>query len=204
MSNIKNSNSWTTEDKKKLLELLHKHGCDYETIQQELRHKSFMEIQSICDKHTLLASTASDFKKRENPMMSDWIKILQRMQDAQADPIKNIIPRVLKYIALFEKRTDSSSINLQECYQILSDICNGFEMKDISEGNNFFIYECVKKLAKSLKGPDTGRLGRTLRSVKTLRMEEKKDSYSIINPLELSQEDLIYTSSEININIFDE
>ncbi|KAJ8937146.1 hypothetical protein NQ318_011951 [Aromia moschata] len=130
--------SWSFDDKKKLLVLLQRHGAsNLELIQQNMPDKTITDIRSICEKHTKLAFNKWCLEEGKKPKVdqavNNWLHILKQISSSQRGAVQDIIPRVLKYIALFEKRSESAQVSLSDCYLVLSDISNGVASKHLDE-----------------------------------------------------------------------
>lgn len=206
---------WSFEDKKKILEILYKLGSsDYELIHQQMPEKSLTEIKFFCDSYRKLAMKKWERSKANNNgdvALKNWLVILKHISSAQTGSLTDIIPRALKYIALFEKRTENSCVNLKDCYMTLSDISKGLSGKKNSETQSYFYYECLLKLAKSVKhggdGPSLKYL-KYLTNLRTFKSEEQKErkklSHSrLINPLSVPENLLYMSGAEKNILIFE-
>ncbi|KAG5900080.1 hypothetical protein JTB14_016052 [Gonioctena quinquepunctata] len=197
---------WTVEDKRKLLVALHQYGAgNLEVIHQQLPDKTIEDIKGICEKHTKLALKKWHNRKddKNGPSIKNWLQILKRIKTTQKESIHDIVPRLLKYIALFEKRADCSQINLRDCYFVLSDISNGQASMKMDQSSDYFFYECLTKLAKSIKQGEFRSFKCHLRSLQSLTdlnlhrqegINTRKECSSILNPLGIP-ENLLKTSS---------
>lgn len=97
---------------------LQEHGAsNLELIQQRMPHKSISDIRTICHKHSNLALNKwlceKEGKFEKHDTVKNWLDILKKLNCRKTGQVCDIIPRVLKYIALYEKRTKSIHINLR-------------------------------------------------------------------------------------------
>lgn len=110
------SDKLNLKEKKKLLIALRTHGSsNLELIQKELPDKSISDIRSIIEEYSKMGMKKfieSEVGKCEGPM-KDWIHIINSLYVIQKGSIVDVIPRVLKYIALFENAETEEEINLR-------------------------------------------------------------------------------------------
>lgn len=202
---------WTFEEKKKMLEILYKLGAsNYELIHKHMPDKSVDQIQLFCEKYMQRAMRRweqSQITSESDAALKHWLMILKKT-NTQSGCITNIIPRVLKYIALFEKRTVSSNIDLSECYMMLSSLCEGFAAQKVDEIAESFSSDCLLILAKTVKLGGNQNIINFLTNksnfdvVKTQNL--KKGAFSdVVNPLHVSDKLLEMNSFELNTVIFD-
>ncbi|KAJ8927549.1 hypothetical protein NQ314_019969 [Rhamnusium bicolor] len=185
--------AWTVEDKGRLLVLLQQHGAsNLDLIQKNMPHKSLPEIRYMCDKHTKLALNewccAESKKFRKDETVKSWLHVLKQVNSSRKGSVQDIVSRVLKYIALFEKRRNTTHIDLRDCYLVLSDISNGVAAKKLDESTNYFLFECLTKLAEALKEGETGSYKSHLRSLRNIydilkSNEDNNTSVSIVHLL---------------------
>lgn len=106
----------TLKEKKQLFAALKTHGSsNLELIQKELPYKSISDIRSIIDEYSKIGMKKfieSEVGKSEGPM-KDWIHIVNSLYVLQKNSVVDIIPRVLKYIALFETGESDEEINFR-------------------------------------------------------------------------------------------
>ncbi|GJQ76914.1 hypothetical protein Trydic_g15115 [Trypoxylus dichotomus] len=151
---ISMSTTWTQVEKEHLLETLQRHGVNsIEKIAEVIPSKSIFDIRSIISKYQTMAqrslvekSSTSTTSTSEAPI-DMWIELMRQILTKDNH---NILSRVLKYIALFERRTEGS-VNLQDCYTVLSDLTNGNPSKQLEGKTADFFFECLTRLAKSAK-----------------------------------------------------
>ncbi|XP_018576126.1 uncharacterized protein LOC108914739 [Anoplophora glabripennis] len=207
--------SWTTEDKRMLLAILQEYGAsDLGLIQQKMPHKSISEIRYICHKHTNLALNKwlheKDKKYDKNNSVRNWLDILKKFSN-KTGPVHDIIPRVLKYIALYEKRTNTTHINLRDCYLVLSDISNGTASKKLDDSSQYFLFQCLIKLAEALRSEGIESYKHYLRSLESFADLFKddvkakcKNSKGVLNPLRVPGDLLKMTEVDKNIDVFED
>lgn len=204
---------WTVEEKKKILEILYKYGAgDYNLIHQYMPEKTVGEIQIFCEKYIQISMDKwerSKANKDSDAALKNWLLIMKRVNAAQTGSLTDIVPRVLKYIALFEKRKQSC-INLNDSYMVLSDISVGLAAKKIDERNAYFFHECLLKLAKSVKhgsGPSI-KYAKYLTNLKVFMNKEskkiqQKSEDRVLNPLNVPKNLLKMSTTEKCMEVFD-
>ncbi|KAK9746588.1 Tubulin/FtsZ family, GTPase domain [Popillia japonica] len=132
------SGSWTDIEKQLLLETLQKYGVNnIQKIAEAVPSKSIFDIRSIISKYQCMAQRA---------MAETCSSTASSSSEAPVDI-------VLKYIALFDYRTDKQ-INLEDCYMVLSDLTKGDPSKQLEGKTAQFFHECFTKLARSVKEDD--------------------------------------------------
>lgn len=210
---------WSVDDKKKMLRILNKFGAgNYSLIQEHMPEKSVEEIKAFCEKYIELSMRKWDRSKANNDgdaALKNWLAIMKKIHGAQTGHLTDVLPRVLKYIALFEKRKENSCINLNECYMVLSDFLSGVATKRIDDTNAYFFYECLLKLAKSVKLGGNGpfisyltlltNLKVFLKNHEGLKKQVKKKSEfsSTTNPLSIPNNLLQMSSFEKDVILFE-
>lgn len=210
---------WSVDDKKKILKILNKFGArNYNLIHQHMPQKSVIEIKAFCEKYIELSMKKWDRSKANNDgdaALKNWLTIMNKIHRAQTGCLTDVLPRVLKYIALFEKRKGNSCINLDECYMVLSDFLFGLASKDINDTNSYFFYECLLKLAKSVKHGGNGASINYLTSLTNLKIfmknhealnkqaKKKQEFSSTTNPLSIPNNLLQMSLFEKDTTLFD-
>lgn len=95
---------------------LKKYGTnDLTSIQKDLPEKTITEIRFTLEKYAKLASNRSDREEKmreDDSAINQWIKFLKKSNDTKNNRV-NMMPRILKYIALFEKRPHDKDVNLR-------------------------------------------------------------------------------------------
>lgn len=109
---------WTEKEKLQLLLALQKCGSsNLEVLQKEIPHKTVGEIRLEIDKYSALGKAAWQKKEREacgsDPAMQQWVSIIKKLYLLNRGEVTDVIPRVLKYIALFEEGETKGEINLR-------------------------------------------------------------------------------------------
>lgn len=105
---------WTKSDKEKLLFALQKHGADnISLLAEELPFKAVGEIRQMIQSYQRLAANTlrakcGDYKVSDAPL-EKWLKHIQDVLGRKVPT--QVVPKALKYIALYEKR-ENSDINL--------------------------------------------------------------------------------------------
>ncbi|KAJ8924755.1 hypothetical protein NQ315_000908 [Exocentrus adspersus] len=188
-------------------------NSNLEMIQQKMPQKTITEIRQICQKHTNLA-LRKWLKIGENDQKYDtvknWLEILKRLNSTRTGPVYDIIPRVLKYIALYEKRSNSPIINLRDCYLVLSDICNGMSSKKLDKASNHFLLHCLTKLAEAIKNGEIESYKSHLKSLKNYselckyHATRKGSTDAVLNPLNVNKRLLKMTEVDKYTDIFEE
>lgn len=89
--------------------------------------------------------------KRKEAHIRRWLQVLKVLKSAQEGQINDVISRVLKYIALFEKRVDSKNVDVSSCYLALHYMLSGLVPEELSKTTDYFVFECLQKLANCLK-----------------------------------------------------
>lgn len=222
---LKMEGFWSVDDKKKILKIFKKFGArNYNLIHQHMQEKSVEEIKAFCQKYIQLSMRIWERSKANNDgdaALKNWLTVMNKIHSSQMGCLTDVLPRVLKYIALFEKRKGNSCINLDDCYMVLSDFLSGLASKKINDTNSYFFYECLLKLAKSVKhggnGPSIRYLSyltnlkvfmknlEGLKHHKALNIQTKKKSeYSITtNPLCIPNKLLQMSLVEKDATLFD-
>lgn len=206
---------WTVEEKDKLLQILYKYGAsDYNLINNYMPEKTAYEIQTFCEKYikqSMYKWERSRANKDSEAALKNWVTVMKRANDAQTGSLTDIVPRILKYIALFEKRKESC-INLSECYMVLSQISAGLASKKIDDSNAYYFHECLLKLAKSVKygNNHSVQYAKYLTNLKAFmnrtdskQTEQKSEYSSVLNPLSVPSSLLKMSATEKNIEVFD-
>ncbi|RZB39083.1 uncharacterized protein BDFB_010145 [Asbolus verrucosus] len=107
---------WSIDDKKKLLMALQKCGTNnIAEVQKLLPDKTITEIRNAFEKYSRLAHDKMNHQEKlreEDSAINQWIKIVKKTQ-VKSNAVYDVIPRVLKYIALFEKRPHDNDVNLR-------------------------------------------------------------------------------------------
>lgn len=92
---------------------------DMSAVQKHLPFKSITDIRIAFEHYTKLANEREKKEKEEitkvtedDSAINQWIKIVKRLQENETG-VTDILSRVLKYIALFEKRPKDSDVNLR-------------------------------------------------------------------------------------------
>lgn len=219
------ADNWSVDDKKKILKILNKFGAgNYKLIHEHMPEKSVDEITAFCEKYIELSMKKWERSKANNDgdaALKNWLTIMERIHNAQTKHLTDALPRALKYIALFEKRKENSCINLDECYMVLSDNLSGFASKKIDDTNAYFFYECLLKLAKTVKlggnGPSINYLTfltnlkvflknqENLQSRGGLKKHSKKkfEFSDVTNPLSIPNNLLQMTLAEKDVVLFE-
>ena len=108
--------SWTMKDKKKLLMALQQYGPhNIAEVQKLLPDKTITDIRLAFEKYSLLAAEKISQQEQncdEDSAINQWIKVIKKTQDSH-NGVVDILPRVLKYIAFFEKRPNDKDVNLR-------------------------------------------------------------------------------------------
>ncbi|KAL3277009.1 hypothetical protein HHI36_012371 [Cryptolaemus montrouzieri] len=190
--------SWTTKNKRDLLVALENHGPNnLEEIQKYLPEKSIMEIRYTIEKYKKLgyshAQNVDNVKTEESPL-NQWIKLLKRLY-LNSHGINDLIPRILKYIALFEKHTDGAGINLRECYLALSELSKGESIKILDPYTSHFLYGCLTQLAEAIRKQDNEAMVDFIRNIEEFEgimksqmvksYSKKKTESFDVNPLKV-------------------
>lgn len=205
---------WTPVEKKKLLDILYKYGAkDYGLIHKYMPEKTVDDIQYFCGLYMEMAMAKWKRSKanQNSEALKNWLTIMKRVKTAQAGYLTDIVPRVLKYISLFEKRSERSCINLNDNYMILSDISSGVASKGMNEFNAYFFYECLLKLAKFSKHSSNGSSLthikylsslKNLMNTKQSNELKKTENSSVLDPLDLPKKILKIAKFEKNVAMF--
>lgn len=106
--------NWSAADKKQFLIALNKHGdTNIEKLQSELPSKTVIEIRQMITYYKKRAMVKWLITPNNMPdELKAWIKILSKL-NSQDGVIEGIVPRALKYIAMFEKNCSGSDISLR-------------------------------------------------------------------------------------------
>lgn len=208
--------NWSFEDKKRLLGLLYKFGADdYELINRHMPQKSTAEIEEFCERYMKIALRKWEKSRANNDVngssLKNWLSVFKKVNSAQSGSLTDIVPRVLKYIALFEKRLDHPCINLKECYLVLSEVSRGLPQKNIDETSAYFFYECLLKLAKSINQGGAHPSLRHLKYLTKLKIFEDKDQQikrrkmfsEVTNPLSIPENLLKMNQIEKDLIVFE-
>lgn len=197
---------WTLPEKKKLLNILYEVGSgNYDLIHRYMPEKSVLEIQAFCEKYEEMAIEKWKRKRRnheESSAMEKWLLVFKRIHNTQTGCLLDVVPRALKYIALYEKRT-RTSIDLDECYMNLSCLSSGYASKEIDGSTSYFLYESLLKLARSVKTTGNGPSKHFVKYLSTLKafsnLTESRETTKttsdscLINPLSIPKELLAFT-----------
>lgn len=206
---------WSIEEKRKILEILYKYGAgDYYLIHNHMPERTVTEIKSFCEKYMQISMARwerSKANRNSDAALKNWLVILKRLNAAQTGSLADVVPRVLKYIALFEKRTQTSCINLEDCYMVLSDISAGLSAKKINESSAYFFYECLLQLAKSVKYSGVGSSMRYIKNLTRLKeftkdsklLKKKTENSTVINPLSIPNNLLKMSTLEKDLTVFE-
>ncbi|XP_063910249.1 uncharacterized protein LOC135127652 isoform X3 [Zophobas morio] len=194
--------SWTMKDKKKLLMALQQYGPhNIAEVQKLLPDKTITDIRLAFEKYSLLAAEKISQQEQncdEDSAINQWIKVIKKTQDSH-NGVVDILPRVLKYIAFFEKRPNDKDVNLRDCYIALSQMTSGMASKQLNPKTNQFFFENLSRLALKIKEADTTKRRQFVRNlkdldhifkpqiVKTYNRKKKKVSV-ILNPLNVPEE----------------
>ncbi|XP_076251837.1 uncharacterized protein LOC143191051 [Rhynchophorus ferrugineus] len=179
--------NWTHKDKSALLMALKTNGdTDLTAIQRVLSHKSITDIRMMIDYYKRRAQTKwLNDKDRKNDEIKNWIDIFLKIDSQQQGHIHDIIPRVLKYIALFEKNSEESDIKIRELYYFLSEISYGNPTKELPERTEYFLNRCLAHLAENLQKQDIEESKNYLRNLPDLNELIKNVDKSQLNPLQI-------------------
>lgn len=205
---------WSVQDKKKLLELLKTFGvANYSIIHQHMPEKSEQEIKCFCEKFMEKAMVKWDRSKTNNVALKKWLNIMKKVNVTQMGCLTDVLPRALKYIALFEKRKDNACLNLNDCYKTLSDITAGLPSRKLNDTSIYFFHECLVNLAKSVTEGGNGSSYNYLRFLTNLktflkhqgRMNKQTKMMvfsNVLNPLSVPYNILQMTAIERDIILF--
>lgn len=186
---------WTQDDKKIFLFALRKHGdSNLFLLQSRLPHKTIVEIRSMIDHYKKLAQIKWLKKENKSDEIRNWIDIIEKINLKKKGCVQDIIPRVLKYIALFEKKNDQSDIDLSAAYCFLSEISYASSTKELSERTGYFVYQCLVRLAENLQQQDIEEILICLKQLENFKEILKQPDESMLNPLGVP-ENLLQVSS---------
>lgn len=106
--------NWSAADKKQFLISLNKHGdTNLEKLQNDLPTKTAIEIRQMITYYKKKAMVKWLITPNNMPdELKTWINILSKL-NPQDGVIEGIVPRALKYIAMFEKNCSSSDISMR-------------------------------------------------------------------------------------------
>lgn len=146
---------WTFEEKRGLLNGLQKYGStNLQAIRENLPFKSVSEIRMAIRYYQRLAANAEknetpDGERQEAPV-DTWIQLLKpRLSNI------NCMSLVCKCLAHFENHTDTSAVNMKDCYEVLSALLIGETPKKMNPDTAQFITKCLMYVAQEVKGSDT-------------------------------------------------
>ncbi|CAH0546716.1 unnamed protein product [Brassicogethes aeneus] len=193
---------WSEADKRRLLLALKTHGSyNLDLIHKEIPEKSLPEIQNIINKYMTLGKARQNEYSNPSPL-KQWEKLIKQINLRHRYSILDVLPRVLKYIALFEEVTqhEENDINISDCYKVLSDISYGLASKEMDPKTNHFFYECLRRLSVNLKNQDLELYKEYINSLTDFEdlggnheLEKKK---TIINPLNIPEQLLEATNQD--------
>lgn len=206
---------WTVADKKKLLIALQKCGTkNISEVHKLLPHKTVTELRDAFETYSRLAvnrnSEASKNPEEEESSLKKWIELVSKVHK-EDNNVLDIVPRVLKYIALFEDRDYDHTVSLKynhfffsvfllssfyfrDCYLALSEMCKGQLCTSLNYGSSEFLYDHLQQLALRIKKEDNKDMKsfiQNLNSIGPLLKKElktygkKKKSNKILNPLKV-------------------
>lgn len=106
---------WKDDEKAALLRALQKHGAEnISAVAEELPLKSITEIRKLINYYQKLATHAVKQKRSGMKMgaapIEEWLEIMQQIV---GQPTIFHVSKALKYIALYEKRTKTSDVDLR-------------------------------------------------------------------------------------------
>lgn len=106
---------WSNDDKSKLLIGLRSNGTgNLEALQAKIPGKSIAEIRDMIEYYKKVAQTKwLNNESRMSDEVKKWIDIIEKIRWEHQGSYHDLIPRVLKYIALFEKQSNETDINLR-------------------------------------------------------------------------------------------
>lgn len=209
--------NWSVEDKKTLLFSLREYGAhNMDMLQKKLPHKTVSEIRTACDIYSNKAQRkwgqSRQNESNEHPHIKLWMEIFERIRTAQKGSVHDVIPRVLKYIALFEKRVHSEHVDLKECYLFLSYLCSGMAPKNLDVTSYFFIQQCLLKLSKPIAKGENGKVRNYFKYLKKIGpvlnthppnlTSATGDHSAVLNPLFVPNHLLQRTELEKNQQLF--
>ncbi|XP_060527939.1 uncharacterized protein LOC132703784 [Cylas formicarius] len=178
---------WSIEDKRKFLVLLKKYGAsDLETLHLNMPNKSIGEIRYMIDKYKKMAQERWSPTSGTNETVS-WIEIIKRVNLSQQHPVQNILSRVFKYIALYEKKAEESDICLRDCYMFLSDVCNDKSPKELSERDGYLLKQCLEDMSTNLQGEYLYQTKKYFESINNFESLTSKREGSLLNPLNIPE-----------------
>lgn len=180
---------WSTDEKIKLLEALQTHGAgNLAAIAEELPFKSVIDIKKAIEKYEkkALQSYQKECSSNSEAPMDEWIQVLKHITPKETDV--NPISRALKYIALFEE-TNNSTVNLSDCYQVLSDMTCGVPSKELTGDTLHFFNTSLVKMAEEINKEDTSKEQEFLHNLKLedLYVPTQPKTYSKKNKNSVSQ-----------------
>ncbi|XP_066152015.1 uncharacterized protein [Euwallacea fornicatus] len=188
---------WTVKDKRKFLIALRKYGdSNLNAFYHALPSKPMDEIRKMVDYYKNQAQSKW-LHKRKNASddLKVWIDVLVKLSPQHQGSVEGIIPRVLKYISLYEKRAEGSDIELSAAYIYLSKICQGKPRIELPERTGFFVYQNLVNLAKQLQTEDKQDVESYLNGLQNFGDLLKKSGGSEINPLSIPDR-LLESSSD--------
>lgn len=190
--------SWTRGEKRDLLVALENYGpTNLEEIQKYLPAKSVLEIRHKIREYKALAQTnaqKSETGEAEESALDKWIKLVKTSQSSQS--IDNLYSRIFKYISLFENHATGTSVNMRECYYIISELMKGESIKKLDPYTSDFLHECLTALANKINSSDNTKMIDFVKSLEDLdhiaransvKSYSKKTNMSLINPLRVPE-----------------
>ncbi|XP_072388494.1 uncharacterized protein [Diabrotica undecimpunctata] len=177
------ASDWTPEEKHQLLKGLQQFGStNIHALHKSVPTKTPIEIQVFCNEYAKAALNKDKFQNKVPPIKK-WLLVLKRLHHGNPDNVHDLIPRILKYIALYEKRGGSKSLNLSQCYLALSTMCRGLDNSELDDNSEYFIYECLTKLGKCIKYSGCKSYQKYIRLKTTLN--NVNESHIVLNPLDI-------------------
>ncbi|XP_015833579.2 uncharacterized protein LOC103312564 [Tribolium castaneum] len=204
-------NTWSVAEKRKLLLALRECGTNnIAAVQKFLPNKSITEIRLAFEHYAKLAKqriSDEETPKDEDSAINQWIKIIKKSQE-NSTGVSDIVTRVLKYIALFEKRPNDKDVNLRDCYMALSEMSNSVVITNLNPTTSYFFYENLARLALKIKNSNVDNKRAFVKKMKNLGHGHKPESlktYSrkkkkvnvILNPLYIP-DNLLKTGDDSN------
>ncbi|XP_044270787.1 uncharacterized protein LOC123015233 isoform X2 [Tribolium madens] len=202
--------TWSVAEKRKLLRALRECGANnIAAIQKFLPDKTITEIRLAFENYTKLANQRINDEEKlrdEDSAINQWIKIIKKSQENTA--VSDIVSRVLKYVALFEKRPNDIDVNLRDCYLALAEMSNGVVMTDLNSTTSYFFYQNLARLALKIKNSNDHNKRTFVKNMKSLDHthkpqgvrtynRKKKKVNVILNPLNIP-DSLLKTDDESN------
>uniref|UniRef100_A0A6P7FT95 Uncharacterized protein LOC114330790 n=1 Tax=Diabrotica virgifera virgifera TaxID=50390 RepID=A0A6P7FT95_DIAVI len=190
------ASDWTSQEKHQLLKGLKKVGSkNMVELHKFVPTKTPAEIQLCCDEYAkgALRKLEVGYEGEEVPPIDEWLLILNRLKRANPG-IHDVIPRVLKYIALYEKRGGEekgakkavkSRNTIRQCYFALSNMCRGLTDAQPLNGDGLsLLYESLKKLGRHIKYNGESKQQYIRLKTNLDKENEKVDlAHDVLNPL---------------------